>query len=117
MMSAPRSNYHNTFYDTCQNFFHTFYLYPREDSHERGLACDFPGYRYNLSILLTHIIMFTLPPLRYELDALAPYISRETLEFHHGKHHQTYVDNLNRLVPGTEHEGQSLEEIIMSSKG
>jgi Fe-Mn family superoxide dismutase len=61
--------------------------------------------------------MFTLPPLPYDMDALAPYISRETLEFHHGKHHQTYVDNLNKLVPGTEHEGQSLEEIIASSKG
>jgi superoxide dismutase, Fe-Mn family len=61
--------------------------------------------------------MFTLPPLPYDMDALAPYISKETLEFHHGKHHQTYVDNLNKLVPGTPHEGQSLEEIIMSSKG
>ena len=61
--------------------------------------------------------MFTLPPLPYDMDALAPYISRETLEFHHGKHHQAYVDNLNKLVPGTPHEGQSLEEIITSSKG
>ena len=56
--------------------------------------------------------MFTLPPLPYDLDALAPYISRETLEYHHGKHHQTYVDNLNKLVPGTEYESLSLEEII-----
>jgi superoxide dismutase, Fe-Mn family len=54
----------------------------------------------------------TLPVLPYDLDALAPYISRETLEFHHGKHHQTYIDNLNKLIPGTEYENMSLEEII-----
>lgn len=56
--------------------------------------------------------MFTLPTLPYALDALEPYISRETLEYHYGKHHQTYVDNLNKLVPGTEYENLSLEEII-----
>jgi Fe-Mn family superoxide dismutase len=56
--------------------------------------------------------MFTLPPLPYSLDALAPYISRETLEFHHGKHHQAYVDNLNKMIVGTEFESLSLEEII-----
>jgi superoxide dismutase, Fe-Mn family len=42
--------------------------------------------------------MFTLPPLPYALGALAPYISEETLQYHYGKHHQTYVDNLNKLV-------------------
>lgn len=56
--------------------------------------------------------MFTLPTLPYALDALEPYISRETLEYHYGKHHGTYVDNLNKLVPGTEFENLSLEEII-----
>jgi Fe-Mn family superoxide dismutase len=56
--------------------------------------------------------MFTLPQLPYAPDALEPYISRETLEYHYGKHHQTYVDNLNKLVPGTEFENLSLEEII-----
>lgn len=56
--------------------------------------------------------MFTLPTLPYALDALEPYISKETLEYHYGKHHQTYVDNLNKLVPGTEYENLSLEEII-----
>lgn len=56
--------------------------------------------------------MFTLPILPYALDALEPYISRETLEYHYGKHHQAYVDNLNKLVPGTEYENLSLEEII-----
>ena len=61
--------------------------------------------------------MFTRPSLPYELDALAPYISQETLEFHSGKHHQTYVDNLNNLVNGTEFQNMSLEEIIRSASG
>lgn len=60
---------------------------------------------------------FELPPLPYEKNALAPHISEETLEYHHGKHHKTYVDKLNGLVPGTEYEGKSLEEIIKSSSG
>ncbi len=60
---------------------------------------------------------FELPPLPYEKNALAPHISEETLEYHYGKHHQTYVTNLNNLVPGTEFEGKSLEEIIKTSSG
>ncbi len=56
-----------------------------------------------------------LPELEYALDALAPHISKETLEFHHGKHHQTYITNLNNLIPGTEFESMSLEDIIMNS--
>src|SRR3546814_5399823 len=52
----------------------------------------------------------TLPPLPYALDALAPHISKETLEFHYGKHHQTYVTNLNNLIPGTEFENARSEE-------
>lgn len=60
---------------------------------------------------------FELPALPYAKDALAPHISAETLEFHHGKHHQTYVTNLNNLVPGTEFEGLSLEEIVLKSSG
>ncbi|WP_424192494.1 superoxide dismutase [Fe] [Ampullimonas aquatilis] len=59
----------------------------------------------------------TLPALPYELDALAPHISKETLEFHYGKHHQTYVTNLNNLVPGTEFETASLEDIVKKSSG
>ncbi|WP_144635097.1 superoxide dismutase [Fe] [Bordetella genomosp. 13] len=59
----------------------------------------------------------TLPPLPYELDALAPHISKETLEFHYGKHHQTYVTNLNNLIPGTEFENASLEDIVKKSSG
>ena len=53
-----------------------------------------------------------LPPLPYAMDALQPHISQETLEFHYGKHHQTYVNNLNNLVPGTEYEDLQLEDII-----
>jgi len=60
---------------------------------------------------------FTLPELPYAKTALAPHISEETLEFHYGKHHQTYVDKLNGLVPGTEYEGKSLEDIIKTSSG
>ena len=58
-----------------------------------------------------------LPPLPYAIDALAPHISAETLEFHHGKHHKTYVDNLNKLIPGTEFEKLSLEDIVRKSSG
>jgi len=60
---------------------------------------------------------FTLPPLPYALDALAPHISKETLEYHYGKHHAAYVNNLNNLVKGTENESKSLEEIIKNSSG
>jgi len=60
---------------------------------------------------------FELPPLPYAKDALEPHISQETLEYHYGKHHQTYVDKLNGLVPGTEYEGKELEEIIKTSSG
>jgi len=60
---------------------------------------------------------FTLPALPYATDALAPHISQETLEYHYGKHHQAYVNNLNKLIPGTEFEAMSLEEIIMKAKG
>lgn len=58
-----------------------------------------------------------LPKLPYELDALQPYISKETLEYHYGKHHQAYVTNLNNLIPGTEFENLSLEQIILKSSG
>lgn len=58
-----------------------------------------------------------LPALPYAKDALAPHISEETLEFHYGKHHQTYVTKLNGLIPGTEFEGKSLEDIVKTSSG
>jgi len=59
----------------------------------------------------------TLPPLPYAMDALQPHISKETLEFHYGKHHQAYVTNLNNLIKGTEFENLSLEEIVKKSSG
>jgi Fe-Mn family superoxide dismutase len=58
-----------------------------------------------------------LPPLPYAMDALQPHISKETLEFHYGKHHQAYVTNLNNLIKGTEYENASLEDIIKKSSG
>jgi Fe-Mn family superoxide dismutase len=59
----------------------------------------------------------TLPPLPYATDALQPHISKETLEFHHGKHHNTYVVNLNNLIKGTEFEALGLEDIVRKSSG
>ncbi len=58
-----------------------------------------------------------LPALPYAKDALAPHVSEETLEYHYGKHHNAYVTNLNKLIPGTEFENASLEEIIKKSSG
>lgn len=60
---------------------------------------------------------FELPALPYAKNALVPHISEETIEFHYGKHHQTYVTNLNNLIPGTEFEGLSLEEVVTKSSG
>ena len=60
---------------------------------------------------------FTLPDLPYAKGALAPYLSEETLEYHHGKHHNAYVTNLNGLIEGTEHVSSSLEDIILASDG
>lgn len=58
-----------------------------------------------------------LPALPYEKNALEPVISAETIEYHYGKHHQTYVNNLNNLIPGTEFENMSLEDIVTKSSG
>jgi superoxide dismutase, Fe-Mn family len=58
-----------------------------------------------------------LPALPYAKDALAPVISAETIEYHYGKHHQTYVTNLNNLIKGTEFENSTLEEIVTKSSG
>ena len=60
---------------------------------------------------------FTLNELPYRQDALAPFISEETIEFHHGKHHQAYVNNLNALLPGTPFEKSYLEDIIKKAEG
>lgn len=59
----------------------------------------------------------TLPELAYGLDALQPHISKETLEYHYGKHHATYVANLNKLIAHTEYENMPLEDIVCKSSG
>ncbi len=60
---------------------------------------------------------FTLPDLPYAYDALQPYMSKETLEYHHDKHHQAYVTNANHLMTGAEFEGKSLEDVVKASFG
>jgi Fe-Mn family superoxide dismutase len=60
--------------------------------------------------------MHTLPELPYPLDALEPYISRETLDYHYGKHHRAYVNKLNELVKGTDYENGSLEAVIRATR-
>ena len=58
---------------------------------------------------------FTLPSLPYAPEALEPHIDSQTMQIHHGKHHQAYVDNLNKAIAGTEHENKSLEELVASA--
>ncbi|PZR21549.1 MAG: superoxide dismutase [Citrobacter freundii] len=58
---------------------------------------------------------FTLPALPYAPEALEPHIDKQTMEIHHGKHHQAYVDNLNKAIAGTEHENKSLEELVANA--
>lgn len=58
---------------------------------------------------------FTLPALPYAPDALEPHIDKQTMEIHHDKHHQAYVDNLNKAIAGTEHEKKSLEELVANA--
>jgi superoxide dismutase, Fe-Mn family len=58
---------------------------------------------------------FTLPPLPYDYDALEPHIDKLTMQIHHDKHHQAYVDNLNKAIAGTENENKSLEELVKNA--
>ena len=58
---------------------------------------------------------FTLPSLPYSFDALEPHIDKQTMQIHHDKHHQAYVDNLNKAIEGTENEGKSIEELVASA--
>jgi Fe-Mn family superoxide dismutase len=68
-------------------------------------------------LILRSNTMFELPKLPYAMDALQPHISKETLEYHYGKHHQAYVNNLNNLTKDTEFAAMSLEDIIMKASG
>lgn len=70
-----------------------------------------------LLLNLTTMGMFELPKLPYGLDALEPQISKETMEYHYGKHHKAYVDKLNELTKGTKYEGMNLEGIMLESEG
>src|SRR3954453_858787 len=60
---------------------------------------------------------FELPPLPYGKDALSPVISAETIDYHYGKHHKAYVDNLNKFAAGTKYESMSLEEVVKATNG
>ena len=60
---------------------------------------------------------YELPPLPYGKDALSPVISPETIDYHYGKHHQAYVNNLNNIVPGTKYESMSLEDVVKATNG
>lgn len=62
-------------------------------------------------------MIYELPNLPYSFDALAPSISKETVEYHYGKHERAYIDNLNRLIQGTEYENMALEDIIKTAEG
>ena len=74
-------------------------------------------FSYLLTIQTSLIMLFTLPNLPYTAEALAPTMSQETLNFHHGKHHLAYVNNLNNLIKGTRFEAMELEDIIRNSDG
>ena len=67
------------------------------------------------TLIAATIMMFEMPTLPYAHNALEPVISQATIDFHYGKHLQTYVNNLKNLVPGTEFEGKSLEEIVATA--
>ena len=74
-------------------------------------------YTITMSIINTLLLMVhVLPQLPYAADALAPKMSKETIEYHYGKHHQAYVNNLNNLIPGTPYENMPLEEIIVKAE-
>jgi Fe-Mn family superoxide dismutase len=62
-------------------------------------------------------MVISLPPLPYAEDALEPHYSARTISFHYGKHHKAYVDNINKLIAGTELDGKPLEEIVTASSG
>lgn len=70
-----------------------------------------------MNFLILFIMKFTLPALPYAPNALEPAISQQTIEYHYGKHLQTYIDNLNKLIEGTDHENAELADIVRTSEG
>src|ERR1700722_94655 len=88
---------------------------PRAKCGPRGCHNRVSDFATNLP--RSHLMAFTLPDLPYAHDALAPVMSKETLEFHHDKHHLAYVNNGNNALKGTEWESKSLEEIVKGSHG
>lgn len=70
-----------------------------------------------ITLIASAVMNFTLPALKYDKTALEPTISAKTIEYHYGKHLQTYIDNLNKLIDGTPYQGKSLEEIVRTSNG
>jgi Fe-Mn family superoxide dismutase len=88
---------------TLQGFFQFFFTFTLPKKH--------------LFNLIFKIMAFILPPLPYPKDALEPFISARTLEYHHDKHHQAYVNNVNGLISGTPYESDTLEEIILKAEG
>jgi Fe-Mn family superoxide dismutase len=85
--------------------------------NKKGQRCCVPA-RALSQLRMTGVTMIIeLPPLPYSRDALVPHISSETLDYHYGKHHQGYVDKLNKAISDTEFEGKSLEEIVKTAEG
>ncbi len=87
----------------------------------KGLTIPESGLKFDAQLnhkFFTHknwIMAFTLPALPYASDALEPHFDKMTMEIHHGKHHQAYVDNLNKAIAGTENENKSLEELVAAA--
>ena len=81
------------------------YIYINNQRHKREI------------VAVENVVKFALPALPYATDALAPIMSKETIDYHYGKHFKTYIDNTNRLIAGTPYEGMGLEEIVKKSSG
>lgn len=103
------------------NHFKALLIIINEKVAHEGLKCiEKPRKSSILTIKVIYLQekkMFKLPPLNYKLDELAPFISQKTMEFHYLKHHQTYIDNLNKLIAGTEFENMALPGIIKATVG
>src|SRR6185437_13236675 len=80
-------------------------------------ACCHPRFQNSFQTSKEHSMAIELPPLPYERNALAPHISEETLDYHYGKHHKAYVDNLNKQIEGTDFADMNLEDIVKKATG